>query len=91
MKESDLIKQIISRFHWCPNVHLARHNTGAYMSKGSRINYGEVGAGDIIGFAKPNGRHIEIECKSDYMYHNKHDKLVRYKGKHDPNQKARQE
>jgi predicted component of type VI protein secretion system len=41
-----------------------RNNTGAIKVEGRFIKYGKIGSADILGVL-PDGRHLEIECKTE--------------------------
>lgn len=58
MSETDLVKQIIEYLTIC-GVDVWRQNTGGRTT----FRWGKKGSGDISGIL-PDGRRLEIECKS---------------------------
>lgn len=67
MNEAQLVKLIIQRYNYEPDIFLWRSNSGSMVidGKGGKrfFKCNIPGTPDIIGFIAPIGRFIGIECK----------------------------
>lgn len=68
--ESKVVKACLSLLH-VYKIPAWRRNTGKTTIKDKygkerHLSFGAKGAGDIEGILAPNGRHLEVECKSEH-------------------------
>lgn len=65
MTERDLLAAILARYGALPGARLWRSNCGVALAPNRRaVRFGVPGQGDISGIIGPNGRRLEIECKT---------------------------
>jgi hypothetical protein len=63
--ETDLVKAVLLRVGSIRGVRVWRNNTGALRDHAGRmVSFGLKGSADITGIIGPNGKRLEIECKT---------------------------
>jgi hypothetical protein len=63
-ENSEVLWPILRRWGAHPRVRLYRRNVGRVQVKGRWVQFGIPGQADIGGILAPNGRVLEIECKT---------------------------
>lgn len=67
-REKDLVKAILGFYEFDPRVFIWRNNTGGFAVGEGRdkrfIKTGLKGSPDIVGFKRPSGVFLGIECKA---------------------------